>query len=106
MALATAAEKGWTVWEIDVQTSFLYTDVEEEVWVKMIPWYEAKSETIGALLDMKLVKSLYGLTYNPKSWHGAIDPFLVGIRIKILKSDSCVYIFNGTTTLARGTHYR
>lgn len=42
MALATGAEKGWTVWELHVQTSFLYADVEEDVWAKMIPWYEAK----------------------------------------------------------------
>ena len=41
MVLATAAEKGWTVWQLDAQTAFLYADVEEEVWVKMAPGYEA-----------------------------------------------------------------
>ena len=32
MVLATAAEKGWTAWQLDVQTLLLYADVEE-VWV-------------------------------------------------------------------------
>ena len=36
MVLVTAAEKGWTVWKLDVQTAFLYADVEEEVWVCLL----------------------------------------------------------------------
>lgn len=105
MVLATAAEKGWTVWQLDVQTAFLYADVEEDVWVKMVPGYEAKDEATGAPLVMKLLKSLYGLKQSPKNWHGIIDTFLVGIGFKALKSDPCVYIFNGTsgpTTVKQG----
>lgn len=40
MVLATAVEKGRTVWKLDIQTSFLYVDVEEEVGVKIVPGYE------------------------------------------------------------------
>ena len=57
MVLATAAEKGWTVWQLDVQSAFLYADVDE-VWVKMAPGYEAKDEATGVPLVMKLLKSL------------------------------------------------
>ena len=32
-----SGEQGWTVWQLDVQTAFLYADVEEEVWDKMGP---------------------------------------------------------------------
>ena len=102
MVLATAAEKGWTVWQPDVQTAFLCADVEEEVWVKMAPVYETKDEATGAPLIMRLLKSLYGLKQSPKNWHGTIDTFLVGIGFKALKSDPCVYIFNGTTTMKQG----
>ena len=99
MVLVTAAEKGWTVWKLDVQTAFLYADVEEEVWVKMAPGYEAKDEATGAPLVMKLLKSLYGLTQTPKNRHGTINTFLVRIGSKALERDPCVYIFNGTTTM-------
>ena len=99
-------EKGWTVWQLDAQTAFLYADVEEEVWVKMAPGYEAKGEATGAPLVMKLLKSLYGLKQSPKNWHGTIDTFLVGIAFKALKSDPCVYIFNGTTTMKQGLYGR
>lgn len=57
---------------------------------------------MGALLDMKLVKSLHGLTHSIENWHGTIDLFLVGIGFEVLKSDPCVYIFNGTTTVNQG----
>lgn len=40
MVLATAVEKGRTVWKLDIQASFLYVDVEEEAGVKMVPGYE------------------------------------------------------------------
>ena len=55
MVLATAVETGWTVWQLDVQTTFLYADEEEEVWVKIAPGYEAKDEAMGAPLVMKLL---------------------------------------------------
>ena len=55
MVLATAAETGWTVWQLDVQTAFLYADIEEEVWVKLAPGYEAKDEATGAPGVMKLL---------------------------------------------------
>ena len=28
MVLAAANEKGWTVWQLDIQIAFLYADVE------------------------------------------------------------------------------
>lgn len=37
MVPATVTEKGCTVWQLDVQTAFIYVGVEEEVWVKMAP---------------------------------------------------------------------
>lgn len=31
MVLATAVEKVWALWQLDVQTTFTYVDVEEKV---------------------------------------------------------------------------
>ena len=91
MVLATVAEIGWTVWQLDVQTSFFYADVEEKVWVRKAPAYEAKDEATGAPLVMKLLKSLYGLQQSSKNRHVTIDTFLAEI--------GCVDMLNGTTTV-------
>ena len=62
----------------------------------------AKNEATGAPLVIKLFKSLHGLHQSPKNWHGTIDAFIVGIAFNALKSDPCVHIFNGTTTMKQG----
>ena len=48
MVLATVAEIGWTVWQLDVQTSFFYADVEEKVWVRKAPAYEISLGLVGS----------------------------------------------------------
>ena len=68
----------------------------------MAPGYEAKDKATGAPLVMKLLKTLNGLNQSPKNWHGTIDAFIVGIAFNALKSDPCVHIFNGTTTMKQG----
>ena len=72
--LATVAKKLWTVWRLDVQTAFLYADVEEEMWGKMSPGHETKDKVTGAPLVMKLLEPLYGLKQSDNNWHGTIDP--------------------------------
>ena len=67
--------------------------------IRWAPGYEAKYKATGVQLVMKLLKSLDGLKQNPKNWHGTIDTFLMGIGFKALKSDPCVYIFNGKITM-------
>lgn len=59
--------------------------------------FESKDDETGALLVMKLLKTLYGLRQSPKNWHGIIDTFIVEIELKGLKFDPCVYIFDGMT---------
>lgn len=57
---------------------------------------------MGALLVMKILKSLYGPKQNPKNWYGTIDTLPVGIEFKVLKSNPCVYIFDGPTKMKQG----
>lgn len=48
MVLATVAEKGWTVWQLEVQSACLHKDVDESKgYVKKAPEYETEYETTG-----------------------------------------------------------
>ena len=57
MILAIAVELDHEVHMLDVQTAFLNAEVEEDVFVKMVPGYETNDKA-GVHLVMKLKKSL------------------------------------------------
>ena len=99
--LAIAAELDYVVLTLDVQTAFLNPDVEEEVYVKMVPGYETYDKS-GVPFVMKLKKSLYGFRQSPKNWVGTMDDHLSNTGFRSLKSDPYVYAFedkNGTVIL-------
>ncbi|XP_075084782.1 uncharacterized protein LOC142168029 [Nicotiana tabacum] len=56
-----AIKKGWTVYQLDVNNAFLYSDLHEEVYMKMSPGLDVCSTSSLAPLVCKLKKSLYGL---------------------------------------------
>ena len=89
---------------LDVQTVFLNTDAEEEVFVKMAPIYERSNES-GVSLLMKLKKSLYGLRQRPRKLFSTMDPHLGKIGFRSLKSDPCVYVYEEENGLVILTVY-
>ena len=46
------------------------------------------------LLVMKLGKSLYGLAQSPGNWFHTISPVFIYIGFVLLRSDTCIYIYN------------
>ncbi|CAB1116979.1 unnamed protein product [Ectocarpus sp. CCAP 1310/34] len=104
MVLAIAAEMDWEVRQLDVKTSFLYADLEEDVFVKMAPGFEARNAN-GHKLVMKLGVSLYGLAQSPQNWWKTIDPKLIELGFEPLKSESCVYIYQRNNTVVIITLY-
>ena len=104
IVLAIAAELNLEVRQLDVKTAFLYTDIEEEVYVKTAPGFETINKD-GVQLVMKLGKSLHGLAQSPQKWWKTIDRKLIEIGFVPLKSDSCVYIYNHNNTVVIITLY-
>ena len=97
VVLAIAAELDYEVYVLDVQTSFLNADVEEEVFVKTVPGYERSNES-GVPLVMKLKKSL-------KNWFSTMDHHLGKIGFRSLKSEPCVCIYEDENGSAIPTLY-
>ena len=104
MMLTIVAELDYEVFMLDVQTTFLNANVEEDVFAKMAPGYEI-ADKCGIRLAMKLKKSLYGLWQSPKNWFGTMDHHLTQIGCRPLKSDPCIYVFEDDTGFAILTMY-
>uniref|UniRef100_A0A2N9J9T3 Reverse transcriptase Ty1/copia-type domain-containing protein n=1 Tax=Fagus sylvatica TaxID=28930 RepID=A0A2N9J9T3_FAGSY len=74
--------------QMDVKTTFLNGDLDEEVYMDqpegfVLPGNEKKV--------CKLVKSLYGLKQAPKQWHEKFDTVILANGFKHNGADKCVY---------------
>nr|GFB22833.1 zinc finger, CCHC-type [Tanacetum cinerariifolium] len=74
--------------QMDVKTTFLNGDLDEEVYMKqpegfVMPGKEHKV--------CKLVKSLYGLKQAPKQWHQKFNEVVSSSGFHLNQSDKCVY---------------
>nr|GEW54799.1 retrovirus-related Pol polyprotein from transposon TNT 1-94 [Tanacetum cinerariifolium] len=72
--IAYAAHKSFTVYQMDVKTSFLYGPLKEEVYVNqpdgfVDPYHPDKV--------YRLKKALYGLKQAPRAWYNELSNFLV-----------------------------
>ncbi|GJZ14044.1 zinc finger, CCHC-type containing protein [Tanacetum coccineum] len=88
LLLALAAIHNLVIHQMDVKTSFLNGDLEEEVYMKqpegfVMPGNEHK---VG-----KLVKSLYRLKQTPKQWHQKFDEVVLSSGFLLNQSDKYVY---------------
>ena len=95
MMLAIVAEYNLKFWQLDYNTAFLNADVTEEVYLKMAPGYEGfeKFDKKRVLMDMRLLKILYGVRQSPTNWWNTIDEHLVEFGFKRLNSDPCIYTY-------------
>ncbi|GKC75252.1 zinc finger, CCHC-type containing protein [Tanacetum coccineum] len=88
LLLALAAIHNLVIHQMDVKTTFLNGDLEEEVYMKQpkgffMPGNEHKV--------CKLVKSLYGLKHAPKQWHQKFDEVVLSSSFLLNQSDKCIY---------------
>nr|GEX56469.1 retrovirus-related Pol polyprotein from transposon TNT 1-94 [Tanacetum cinerariifolium] len=72
--IAYAAQKSFTVYQMDVKTTFLYGPLKEEVYVNqpddfVDPYHPDKV--------YRLKKALYGLKQAPRAWYDELSNFLV-----------------------------
>ena len=72
MVLAIDASKRWEVHHMDVKSSFLNGDLEEEIYMKQ--W---EGFIDDPSLVYKLRKSLYGIKQAPRAWYSKMDSFLI-----------------------------
>ena len=74
---------------LDVKTTFLHGELEEEIYMEQSEGFKEKGKEN---LVCKLKKSLYGLKQVPHQWYRKFDSFMLEHDFKMLESDHCVYI--------------
>ena len=70
--IAMAAQKGWSLYQLDVKSAFLNGELKEEIYVEQPQGFEVKGEERKVY---KLKKALYGLKQAPRAWYSQIDGY-------------------------------
>jgi hypothetical protein len=74
--------------QLDVKTTFLHGDLEEEIYMQQPQGYEVKGKEN---LVCRLKKSLYGLKQAPRKWYLKFDRFMTEQGYNRCHSEHCVY---------------
>jgi hypothetical protein len=87
--IALAAKLNLIVKFFDVKTAYLYSDLEETIYMSPPPGYE---DLIGDEKVCKLKKSIYGLPQSGRNWYMKIKCELENLGLIQLASDNCVFM--------------
>nr|GEY18494.1 putative ribonuclease H-like domain-containing protein [Tanacetum cinerariifolium] len=83
--LAYASFMGFTVYQMDAKSAFLYGPIDEEVYV-MHP-FEFQDPEFPARV-YKVEKAMYGLHQDPRAWYGTLSKYLLTNSFPRAYSDS------------------
>jgi hypothetical protein len=73
---------------MDVKTTFLCGDLEEEIYMKQSEGFVVKGMKY---LVCKLKRSLYGLKKSPRMWYQNFDTYILSLAFVRSKVDHCIY---------------
>lgn len=86
--ISLAVNKGWTLYQLDINNAFLYGDLDEDVSMTLPEGYFNKD---GKRV-CKLNKSLYGLKQAPRKWNEKLTSALKENGFRQSKSDYSLFI--------------
>ena len=96
-----ASAMGWRLHYMDVNTTFLNGEIEEEVYVEQPYGFIVHGKESHVC---RLKKALYGLKQAPRTWYGRIDGFLMKLGFTKSTADSNLYykVVDEHTLIVRG----
>jgi hypothetical protein len=86
--LFVAVAFDFEVEQMDVKTTFLHGDLEEEIYMNQREGFVVKGKKE---LVCKLKKSLYGLKQSPRMWYQKFDIYILGLGFVRSRDDHYVY---------------
>lgn len=72
LVVSLIAQKQWNIYQLDVKSTFLHGDLDEDVYVEQPPGYKVKGQEDKVY---KLNKALYGLKQAPRAWYSRIESY-------------------------------
>jgi hypothetical protein len=87
LLLALSVFEGMHLHQLDVKTAFLYSDLNENIYVRPPDGYSNESREVW-----RLKKSVYGLKQASRQWNIKLNEFLIKIGFKSLITDHCIYL--------------
>jgi hypothetical protein len=86
--MSLAASMGWRLHQMDLKTTFLNGEIEEEVYIEQPQGFEVHSRDNHVCI---LKKSLYGLKQAPRAWYARIDNYLIRLGFSRSHADPNLY---------------
>jgi len=91
LILALAAQYRWEVHHLDVKSTFLNGDLQEEVYVAQLEGFVIKTEEHKVY---NLSKALYGLRQALRAWNIRLDKSLKSLNFMKCSQEQVVYTRN------------
>ncbi|GKC58417.1 zinc finger, CCHC-type containing protein, partial [Tanacetum coccineum] len=88
LLIAMASIHNLIIYQMDVKTTFLNSDLEEEVYMNQPHGFIMHGNENKVC---KLIKSLYRLKQAPKQWHQKFDEVVLSNGYLLNQADKCVY---------------
>jgi hypothetical protein len=89
LLLAYACSKNVKVYQMDVKSTFLNGELEEEVYIEQPEGFQLSENTDYVC---KLKKALYGLKQAPRAWYSRLDKYLQQAGFRKGSADNNLYI--------------
>ncbi|RVW97638.1 Retrovirus-related Pol polyprotein from transposon TNT 1-94 [Vitis vinifera] len=74
LVVALAAQRGWSIYQLDVKFAFLHGELNEEIFIEQPCGYVQKGNEQKVY---KLNKALYGLKQAPCAWYSRIEAYFM-----------------------------
>ena len=89
--LSLAAEFNMELAQVDIDTAYLYGDIDKELYLAQPEGFE-KIGKHGEQLVCRLRKSIYGLKQSGRCWWKNLDSYLKDIGFQAMKAEPCLYM--------------
>ena len=87
--LALAANRDWSLWQMDVKNAFLHGELDREIYMGQPMGFQSEDHPEHVC---KLRKALYGLRQAPRAWYGKIAEFLTHSGYSVTSADSSLFV--------------
>lgn len=87
--IATAAQKDWVIYQLDVKSAFLHGVLLEDVYIEQPKGYEVKGKEE---MVYKLHKALYGLKQAPRAWFSRLEEYFMKAGFEKSQNEETLFL--------------